>query len=186
MLDQYLYRSSIKNKDILLIQWYITVSYRTYCNDEQKLINNSFHVNAVLHNKLITFVQLSQISSQISNLLVCFNSSTNFVIYSIFGKKFRAKLKEAFTCRNNSINSMHTNQLTNLTLLSINQNNPTHLSNNSTSNYSNGTSNKLSLVTPIDFSSPKSLGKKLSDETNQFSTRKSKNDLHHLPNETFV
>lgn len=33
-----------------------------------------------------------------SNVLVCVNSSTNFVIYSIFGKKFRAKLKEAFSC----------------------------------------------------------------------------------------
>jgi hypothetical protein len=55
-------------------------------------------------------------------LLVCVNSSTNFVIYSIFGKKFRAKLKEAFTCRANT--NRHAMQRNN-TLLSAN---PTALS----------------------------------------------------------
>lgn len=31
-----------------------------------------------------------------SNVLVCFNSAINFVIYCIFGKKFRSKLKTVF------------------------------------------------------------------------------------------
>ena len=53
-----------------------------------------------------------------SNVLVCVNSSTNFVIYSIFGKKFRAKLKEVFTCHGgiSQPNIQHNN-----TFLSINQ-----------------------------------------------------------------
>lgn len=34
-----------------------------------------------------------------SNLLVCLNSSVNFLIYCIFGKKFREKLKEVFKCK---------------------------------------------------------------------------------------
>ncbi|XP_015790938.1 sex peptide receptor-like [Tetranychus urticae] len=33
-----------------------------------------------------------------SNLLVCLNSSINFVIYCIFGKKFRKKLSQVFHC----------------------------------------------------------------------------------------
>ncbi|CAG2109208.1 unnamed protein product [Medioppia subpectinata] len=34
-----------------------------------------------------------------SNVLVCLNSTINFLIYCIFGKKFREKLKEVFKCR---------------------------------------------------------------------------------------
>ncbi|CAG2172845.1 unnamed protein product, partial [Oppiella nova] len=34
-----------------------------------------------------------------SNVLVCLNSAINFLIYCIFGKKFREKLKEVFKCR---------------------------------------------------------------------------------------
>ncbi|RWS24014.1 FMRFamide receptor-like protein [Leptotrombidium deliense] len=39
-----------------------------------------------------------QTAAIFSNLLVCFNSSVNFVIYCIFGKKFRSKLSETFCC----------------------------------------------------------------------------------------
>lgn len=34
-----------------------------------------------------------------SNVLVCFNSAINFVIYCIFGKKFRSKLKQVLGLR---------------------------------------------------------------------------------------
>lgn len=98
------------------------------------------------------------------------------MIYSIFGKKFRAKLKEAFACRNNSLNNIHTNQQ--------NPNNLTHLNNTTNySNISNGNSNQLSLfTTPIDFTNS-------TDETNHQilsgSVKKpTKIDLRH--NETFV
>lgn len=40
-----------------------------------------------------------QVAATFSNLLVCFNSSINFIIYCIFGKKFREKLKEVLQCR---------------------------------------------------------------------------------------
>ena len=39
------------------------------------------------------------IAVMFSNLLVCLNSSVNFLIYCIFGKKFREKLKEVFKCK---------------------------------------------------------------------------------------
>lgn len=102
------------------------------------------------------------------------------MIYSIFGKKFRSKLKEAFSCYNN-LTSSNASQLNNPPLQSINQSNITHLNNN-TSNYSNGTSNSISnqliLVTPND------LPNNLTDDLNQFSNKKIKNDL--INKETFV
>lgn len=40
-----------------------------------------------------------KIGTQVSNLLVCANSSVNFVIYCIFGKKFRENLKQSICWR---------------------------------------------------------------------------------------
>ncbi|RWS05128.1 FMRFamide receptor-like protein [Dinothrombium tinctorium] len=40
-----------------------------------------------------------QLVAIFSNLLVCINSSINFVIYCIFGKKFRSKLKDTICCK---------------------------------------------------------------------------------------
>ncbi|XP_054159648.1 FMRFamide receptor-like [Oppia nitens] len=39
------------------------------------------------------------VPTMFSNVLVCLNSAINFLIYCIFGKKFREKLKEVFKCR---------------------------------------------------------------------------------------
>lgn len=93
---------------------------------------------------------------------------------------------------------MHTNQLNNLTVLSINQNNNvsnnfsnnlSNLSNlnNNTTSYTNGTnytaSKQLSMVTPVDF--PQSNEKDASNQV--LSANKSKEEVRqNLPSETFV
>lgn len=44
-----------------------------------------------------------KIATQVSNLLICVNSSVNFVIYCIFGKKFRQKLRQTICWKKSKI-----------------------------------------------------------------------------------
>lgn len=40
------------------------------------------------------------VAMSLSNILICFNSSINFVIYCTFGKKFRERLRDMLCCSN--------------------------------------------------------------------------------------
>ncbi|XP_053211183.1 uncharacterized protein LOC128394837 [Panonychus citri] len=138
----------------------LLVSIFIACNAPAFVVNCMEFFNAPGYELAVIF----------SNLLVCLNSSINFVIYCIFGKKFRKKLGQVFHCSKMA----QSDRLTNTNTCQARLNNNMNLNSVAITNVNNNTininNNNLNLTT---------------DNNNNNNNNIDTNSMHSI-NETYV